>query len=86
MYILYDLYDIFVIYSVCCIIFYMMYVVRYNVCYTFPLISFQLFTEYGKLATSDVSDIKPFQSLLFLVRDWSRLELPLRLRVRNRRW
>ncbi|KAF6026044.1 atl [Bugula neritina] len=31
----------------------------------------QLFTEYGKLATSDVSDIKPFQSLLFLVRDWS---------------
>jgi len=35
------------------------------------LISFQLFTEYGKLATSDVSDVKPFQSLLFLVRDWS---------------
>uniref|UniRef100_A0AC35U8V1 GB1/RHD3-type G domain-containing protein n=1 Tax=Rhabditophanes sp. KR3021 TaxID=114890 RepID=A0AC35U8V1_9BILA len=29
-----------------------------------------LFTEYGKLAMED-SDVKPFQSLMFLVRDWS---------------
>lgn len=33
---------------------------------------FQLFTEYGKLATvSGEENTKPFQSLLFLVRDWS---------------
>lgn len=30
----------------------------------------QLFTEYGKLAMEE-SDIKPFQKLMFLIRDWS---------------
>ncbi|KAI1715571.1 atlastin-1 [Ditylenchus destructor] len=30
-----------------------------------------LFTEYGRLALEDNIDSKPFQSLLFVVRDWS---------------
>ncbi|XP_036354690.1 atlastin-2-like [Octopus sinensis] len=30
----------------------------------------QLFTEYGRVAM-DVSEVKPFQSLLFLIRDWA---------------
>lgn len=29
----------------------------------------QLFTEYGRLATSQMN-VKPFQELLFIVRDW----------------
>lgn len=30
-----------------------------------------LFTEYGRLAMEQTGDIKPFQSLCFLLRDWS---------------
>lgn len=30
----------------------------------------QLFTEYGRLASEYKIDEKPFQSLMFLVRDW----------------
>lgn len=31
----------------------------------------QLFTEYGRLALEESSETKPFQALIFLVRDWS---------------
>ena len=37
----------------------------------------QLFTEYGRMAVDQDTSIKPFQKLLFLVRDWQMDDLPL---------
>ncbi|KAL4648891.1 atlastin-3-like [Arapaima gigas] len=41
-----------------------------KVSFTLLSASFQLFTEYGRLAMDEIF-LKPFQSLMFLIRDWS---------------